>query len=85
MRVLSSGGVSRCGESPLPNPPPQAGEGAHLASRKQSHQPLTPSTTNQITAELREAGTPRRAFFWGRVCVHGLDSYRWSRGGGIVV
>ncbi|PJG50884.1 hypothetical protein CVM73_33915 [Bradyrhizobium forestalis] len=33
MRVLSSGGVSRCGH-PLPRPPPQAGEGAHHRYRR---------------------------------------------------
>ncbi|QAU38696.1 hypothetical protein XH86_14200 [Bradyrhizobium guangdongense] len=27
--ALSSWGLSHCGDTPLPNPPPQAGEGAH--------------------------------------------------------
>ncbi|RZN00347.1 hypothetical protein CWO91_34215 [Bradyrhizobium genosp. SA-3] len=30
VRALSSGGLSRLRKHPLPSPPPQAGEGAHL-------------------------------------------------------
>ncbi|MGY3106886.1 deoxyuridine 5'-triphosphate nucleotidohydrolase [Bradyrhizobium sp. LM6.9] len=47
--------------------------------------PLTRGASSRIIPKIYVAGTARPAFLWGRLCVHDLDSYRWSHGEGIVV
>src|SRR5436309_15963241 len=79
--------------APLPGLPPslalphKGGGNAPLLERRSS---LISSTARARHLppnhpEERRAWNPAPAFFWGCLCVHDLDSYRWSHGEGIVV